>query len=573
MEGAPVNDRRRYGDGGPQDGGRGPYGQDPYGQEQQQYGQEQYGYDPYGTNGQDYDPYGEQGYDYQQGPGQGQGHGHGQGQPPGQGYGYDPYGRPYQQQAPQPQHGYAPQAPAPQQAPPAYDPYGPAADTGEQWSTQQMPQVPQQRPAPGPGPGQHQQREYHTEQFSFIEDEPEQAEDVIDWLKFTESRTERREEAKRKGRNRRTMLVVTLVFALIGCTGYLWWADKLPFVSGGTQNAAAAGDKRDVIVVHLRNTKGGGSSTALLVDNATTKKATTVLLPNSVALSTDDGGATTLGKSVEAEGAGATRDGIDRLLGSDTKGTWRLDTPYLELLVESLGGIQVNADTTVPATKKGDQPLVTKGAGQDLNGRAAVAYATYRAKGEPESKQLARFGAVMQGVLKKTPSDTSGAQEIVKTLGQIPDPSLTEGQLAASLAALAENAKSGAYDTKLLPVQRDGTLSAAQTESVVKDVLGGTVKNAEQAAEPRVSVQNATGSKALAEKAKIALVNGGFSYSGASTASAAQPATRITYGDDKQAEAAKEVARTLGLTDRAVKKGKTPASADIAVVLGQDFKG
>ncbi|WP_419994878.1 LCP family protein [Streptomyces boninensis] len=569
-----MNDRRRYGDGGPQDGGRGPYGQDPYGRDQygqQDYGQQQqeqqqYGYDPYGTNGQgyDHDPYGTngQGYDYQQGQGQGQ--------PPGQGYGYDPYGQqqPYQQ----------PPQQAPQQAP-VYDPYGPAADTGQQWSTQQMPQVPQQRPAPGhgpgpgPGPGQHPPREYHTEQFSFIEDEPEQAEDVIDWLKFTESRTERREEAKRRGRNRRTFLVVTLCVALLGCTGYLWWADKLPFVSGGTENAAAAGDKRDVIVVHLRNTKGGGSSTALLVDNATTKKATTVLLPNSVALSTDEGGATTLGKSVEAEGAGATRDGIGQLLGSKPKGTWRLDTPYLELMVESLGGIQVNADTTVPGAKKGDQPLVKKGAAQELNGRAAVAYATYRAKGEPEGKQLERFGTVMQGVLKKMPSDSSGARQIVKTLGQIPDPSLTEGQLGASLAALAEHAKSGAYATELLPVQQNGTLSAAKTERVVKDVLGGTVKNTDQAAEPRVSVQNATGTKALAEKAKVALVNGGFSYTGGSAAAGAQPATRITYGDDQQAEAAKEVARTLGLTDKAVKKGKVPASADIAVVLGRDFRG
>ncbi|NDZ75367.1 LytR family transcriptional regulator, partial [Streptomyces sp. SID10362] len=44
-------------------------------------------------------------------------------------------------------------------------------------------------------PGQREQApDYRTEQFSFIEEPDEDSEDVIDWLKFTESRSERREE-------------------------------------------------------------------------------------------------------------------------------------------------------------------------------------------------------------------------------------------------------------------------------------------------------------------------------------------------------------------------------------------
>ena len=75
--------------------------------------------------------------------------------------------------------------------------------------------------APGARPG-GQDAEYRTEQFSFIEEPDEDSEDVIDWLKFTESRTERREEAKRRGRNRVVALVVVLVLAVAGGVGYLW---------------------------------------------------------------------------------------------------------------------------------------------------------------------------------------------------------------------------------------------------------------------------------------------------------------------------------------------------------------
>ncbi len=107
--------------------------------------------------------------------------------------------------------------------------------------------VPQQaapsgsRPRCPPAPGAERdvrsgdERDYRTEQFSFVEEPDGDSEDVIDWLKFTESRTERREEAKRRARNRVVALVVTLVLVAVGGVGYLWYAGKLP----GTSSAGA----------------------------------------------------------------------------------------------------------------------------------------------------------------------------------------------------------------------------------------------------------------------------------------------------------------------------------------------
>ncbi|MFE9865837.1 LCP family protein [Streptomyces sp. NPDC005506] len=556
------------------------YGQPVYqqpGQQQQQ--QEQQQHQQPQQPQQQYDPYAQQG----------------QGQP---GYGYDPYAQqqpqqydPYASQQPQPQ----PQPQQPQQQVYGYDGYGydtgqqPAAvDTTAQWNIPQQAPIPTAAPASAPQQREREpefepepvvpeqrraDRDYGTGQFSFIEEPDEDSEDVIDWLKFTESRSERREEARRRGRNRMVALIVVVALVVVGGVGYLWSAGKIPGLGGSEkENTATTGpQKRDVIVVHLHNTKKGGTSTALLVDNVTTKQGTTVLLPNSLAVSDDEGNTTTLGKSVDDDGSNGTRESIDTLLGTDISGTWRLDTPYLENLVDLVGNIEVDTDTDVPDTKKGASPLVKKGASQTLSGRMAVAYATYRGPGEAETKQLMRFGQVMRGVLRKISDDPKAATVTVQTLAQILDPSLPERDLGASLAKLAEHAKVGDYKTALLPVQPDGTLTDAATESVVKDILGGTVKAPDQDAAVRVGVKNGTGDEDGTESARIRLVNGGYAFVGGGNTDTAV-SSEVVYKAAADKEKATQVAKTLGLPTSAVNQGKPAANADVSVVLGQDYK-
>ncbi|MFG2883363.1 LytR C-terminal domain-containing protein [Streptomyces sp. NPDC048297] len=564
------------------------------------YGGDQYeivGYDEYGrpvyqqvpaqqTPQQGYDPYGRQDYGYG---------GYDTGQQPPAAPSYDPYG---DQTPHDPRNPYVPYDPygtgAPQGSDP-YDPYGQAATSGQQPRvTGQSAHIPQQ-----PGPAQEAwpqpqaprspqpaedhssggEPDYRTEQFAFVEEPDGDSEDVIDWLKFTENRTERREEARRRARSRVIALLVVLALVAAGGVGYLWYAGKLPGLSSsgtkaGTATAAGA-QKRDVIVVHLHNTGKGGTSTALLVDNTTTKQGTTVLLPNSLALTDDSGSTTTLAKSVDDDGSSGTRDQLDTVLGTSIQGTWRLDTPYLQNLVDLVGNIEIDTDTDVPdpdAKKKGASPLVHRGKAQTLSGKMAVAYATYRAPGEAQNAQLERFGQVMQGVLRKISSDPSGATVTVQTLAQILDPPLTDKDLGTFLAKLADLAKGGDYRTALLPVQTDGTLSARTSDSVVKDILGGTAKSPDAGSAVRVSVQNATGVKDDTEKARVVLLNGGFTFLEGGTASGAQPASTVTYADAADKESASEVAKTLGLPAGSVRKGTVSSGADVLVVLGQDYK-
>ncbi|WP_046733214.1 LCP family protein [Streptomyces humi] len=548
------------------------YGQPVYRQipaQQQQQQQQQQTYDPYAGHGYGYDPYADGGR--HNAP-------YGTGQHPTPSYDTG-------QQAPVHDTGRQPPTPA-------YDPYDTAGQTGyapygqtaasgrQPRVAEQTAHIPQQAgPADEPAEARQGDRDYGTEQFAFVEEPDGDSEDVIDWLNFTENRTERREEAKRRARTRMVALVVVLALVAVGGVGYLWYAGKLPGLSssgakGGTTTSAAA-QKRDVVVVHLHNTSGGGTSTALLVDNTTTKQGSTVLLPNALALTDDDGTTTTLAKSVDDDGSSGTRDQLDTVLGTNIEGTWRLDTPYLQNLVELVGNIDIDTNTDVPdpdSKKKGEEPLVNKGKDQTLGGKAAVAYATYRASGEAQNAQLERFGQVMQGVLRKMSSDASAATTTVQTLAQILDPSLTDKDLGTFLARLADLAKGGDYKTALLPVQTDGTLSAQTSSSVVKDILGGTAKSPSAGSAVRVSVQNATGVKDNTEKARVVLVNGGYTFLEGGTASGTQPVSKVLYSDASDKENATEVAKTLGLDAKDVTKGTVGSGADVSVVLGQDYK-
>ncbi|MER5542863.1 LCP family protein [Streptomyces sp. NPDC002589] len=518
-----------------------------------------------------------------------------------QGYGYDPYATgqqppvpPYDSGRPAPgydpygaQAPYDPYATGPQHTA-GYDPYGQAASSGQQPRvTEQTAYIPQQAgPVEGPyAPARPEERrdederDYHTEQFAFVEEPDGNSEDVIDWLNFTENRTERREEARRRARSRIIALLVVLALVAVGGVGYLWYAGKLPGLSSSGSKpgagTAVGAQKRDVIVVHLHNTGKGGTSTALLVDNTTTKQGSTVLLPNSLDLSADDGSTTTLAKSVDDDGSSGTRDQLGTVLGTNIQGTWRLDTPYLQNLVDLVGNIDIDTNTDVPdpdTKKKSAEPLVHKGSGQTLSGKMAVAYATYRAAGESQDAQLERFGQVMQGVLRKLSSDPSAATITVQTLAQILDPPLTDKDLGTFLAKLADLAKGGAYKTALLPVQPDGTLSAKTSDSVVKDILGGTAKSPDTGSAVRVSVQNATGVKDDTEKARVVLLNGGFTFLEGGSASGTQATSKVVYSNASHKADAAEVAKTLGLPAGSVTQSTVSSGADVSVVLGRDYQ-
>jgi hypothetical protein len=552
---------------------QGPYGQGGQAYPQQAYQQPQahpqdtYSREPYPQEAWPQDPYGggRQGHP-QQGYVQ-----HGYYQQPG--HPQDPYGpggqggRPqeYQQQA----YVQDPYRQQPVQQPPVQQaPVQQAAPPAPPRQRSAAPAAAPARPA-GPAGGAHPDADdsYATGEFTFVDEAAEESEDVIDWLKFAESRSEVRAERRRRLRNRLLAVAVVLVLAAGGTGGYLWWSGKL----GGGPSAAAAAGGRQVNVVHLRDLQGK-VTTALLVDDASGQKATVLLLPDTLRLpASGDAASPTVGTGLDTLGPSGTRDGLATVLGAPVAGTWRLDTPYLTLLVAQLGGITVDTDAEVHSTD--GKVTVTAGKGTDLNGQAAALYATYQAPGEGRDAQLARFGQVMAAVIRAMPTDVTDATDDVRRMNAVLDPSLPEKALGGVLAGLAQQAKGGHLDVQTLKAKADGTLDQATAGQQVKTVLGGTVHAATSAATtPRVSVVNASGNEKLAAAVEVQVTNAGLEAVPSSTKSGAvQAASEIRYTDDSRAAAATSLAVTLGLKPGAVKKVSDPQNVDLVVVVGKDF--
>ncbi|MFE4361146.1 LytR C-terminal domain-containing protein [Kitasatospora sp. NPDC056800] len=558
------------------------YGQGAYGYQQQGY----QGYDGYQQGGQfpQQQPYEQQQYDHQ----------------------YDQYGQPvygqgtyvYQQQGyqgyqEQPYQAAAPvvteaQAPSQAQEPVQAEPAAAAAVAPAR------PRVPRPAAEPvpakaeppseqvagaragkagkagkgGKGGGKAPDDSYTTGEFTFVDEEAEETEDVIDWLKFAESRSEVRAERRRKLRNRLIGLGAVVALAAAGVGGYL-------FLTGGKPTAAAAAGGRQVNVVHLRDLQGKVSS-ALLVNDASGKKGTVLLLPDTLRLpGPGDPPVTTVGQSMDGIGASATRDGLSTVLGAPVAGTWRLDTPYLELLVSQLGGVRVDTNAETHEGGKPDGKLLSAaGKNTMLSGKAAVAYATLQNPGENRDAQLARFGQVMDALVRAMPTEFKDAKDDVHRMNAVLDPSLPEDALAGVLVQLSQQAKDGHFGTTALTVKPDGSLDEATAGKQVKDVLGGTVKSAAAGDAPvRVAVQDSSGNDAAAAAVQVQIVNSGLTFIPGGAKGAPQATSEIRYTDDARQGAAKSLATSLGLPDTVVKKvtGDTQ-NADLLVVLGKDYQ-
>ncbi|MEV7212430.1 LytR C-terminal domain-containing protein [Kitasatospora cineracea] len=411
---------------------------------------------------------------------------------------------------------------------------------------------------------------YTTGEFSFVDEQTEESEDAIDWLKFAESRSEVRAERRRRLRNRLVSLLVVVAVLASGGVGYLWWTGKF----GGGDDAATAVGGRYVNVVHLHDPQGK-VTTALLVDDEGGRKATVLLLPDTLQLpSNGDSATTTIGKAPSELGASATRDGLSSVLGAKVAGTWRLDTPYLLLLVSQLGGVRVDTNAEVREDNKADGKVLAP-AGKDvlLNGHAAVAYATLQAPGEKPEAQLARFGQVMAAVISTMPTTMPEATDDVRRMNMVADPSLPENALAGVLVNLAKQAKAGHLSTSVLTTKADGTLDDATAGKQVKDILGGTIGSAKgTGGSTRVTIVNASGNGTATAAAQVVVINSGMDPLPSSAKAPDQASSEIRYTDDAKQPAALTLATSMGLPDSAVKKVTEAQNADLVLVLGKDYQ-
>jgi anionic cell wall polymer biosynthesis LytR-Cps2A-Psr (LCP) family protein len=556
-----------------------PYGtqaQQPYGGYQQDgYQQDGYqqDYDPYATS---YDPYsgyqqqpqdpyygGQQGYQQQGGYPHQQATSYQQSaqQPPQHDTQQPPqqsFSTAYQQP---PQQAYAgPGAPA--QAASAEPPTGPRVPRQE---------APTARPGKGTGaaadrgaPGAGAKSRYSSDEFEFVDD-AEESTDVIDWVKFSETRGERRDERRRKLRSRALALVVVLVLAAGGTVGYLFATGK---IGSGASAAVPAADKREVIAVHLHDLNKNVYS-ALLISEPSPAKGVTLLLPGTLGVPQDAGnGLLALNTAVDSLGAYGTRTGINNLLGTDVSATWNIQTPFLQNLVDLLGGVKINSDVAVSLNGK---QVISPGQNNAVNGAAAMAFATYKAKGESDQAQLNRFGVMLQALITAMPTDPTTAASNITHMGAVEDPSLSDSALGALLAKLSTDAHGGAYSTETLPVLGNGTLGSGAA-GMVSGLLASKVSSQNGQTAARIQVIDASGNAKAAQYAQAAMTNSGYIVLPGTTKAESRSTSVIEYSDDTRLKDADALATTLGLPTSVVKKVTSAQSADLVVELGRDYK-
>lgn len=397
------------------------------------------------------------------------------------------------------------------------------------------------------------------------------------------SRRAAREQRRRRTRNRWVFLALVLVLVLLAGLVAVWWLGR--DTEPATTPPAPERTERTVTMTLARPNEPATSG-ALLIADPETASANAVLVPSRVFIEgpTPDGipfGETVLLGEVSAPGD-ALADTLDVIV----DGTWQLTSPELSALVDGVGGVLVDVDTDVLSDPGQGRQTVILAAGdqQLLNGPQAVAFAQYLAPDEPQEARLARFGQVVDQLMRQLPASQA---EIVDALTQAEAARQITGspeQLAAMLLAFGDVARDGDAGFQSLPTTPLETggprpafiVDSEGAEQLRQTVLSGSIPTGASGTGIEVYVENGVGAPGLEQNAADLLRADGYGFINGGNASAFNnKQTDILIPDTTPAslELGANVAATLGVPDSAVQTtSQGSATADVFVILGEDFK-
>jgi hypothetical protein len=284
-------------------------------------------------------------------------------------------------------------------------------------------------------------------------------------------------------------------------------------------------------------------------------------------------------------GLGTPGDALGITLDVLVDGTWRLTPDGLEALVDAVGPITVDVDVEVMGRSPSGAPVVVLPAGpnQQVDGAAAVAFASYRAPGEPEEARLARFSQVLSEVLSELPASTTDVTAALDALGPESRATLSRAQLADVLVALGDVDRADDLRMQALPVTPIETggpvpayaLDETQWASIRSTALAGSLPPQQPGGEVRVLVENGVGTPGIEQDAARMLRRAGFVFVNGGNANRfdyARTVVLIPDASQEQRDLGASVASALGVPASAVKL--SPAGqqvAEVIVIIGADF--
>ena len=366
--------------------------------------------------------------------------------------------------------------------------------------------------------------------------------------------------------------VVVGVLAVVAGVG--WVVTALPGSSSSSQLQAGATPGAD----HGRNvvlvlTDSAGTTVAAAVMNANARQATCVLTPRRLVVDVRGTGPAPLTAAFGAsDSAGAAA--VSDTLGVRVDGAWRLSSKGLTTLVDSMGGVRVDTATTF---NPGTGTLVDgKGPQTPLRGAAAAQFAIGGKGGQWESQRLARFHAVLDGILYALPDDADQRNRMLTRAGPELRSTLPREQFFRFVGDLHRHARAQHLEDAVLPVVQAAPERASGYDvdtAKFERLLDGPLADVRRPVKVLVEGDGGSGASPdevrsrLEAKQRLSVVSGGNAAGGSRTTIAA------TSDSPSAQSRAREVAEALGLpASSVVVERLRDATYDVLVRLGADFQ-
>lgn len=371
--------------------------------------------------------------------------------------------------------------------------------------------------------------------------------------------------------------LAVLAVVVVGVALVVWLTGR----EDDSSTSAGAGRTEQTLTMTLAAEGAPATSGALMIDDPANASAASVLVPSRLFVEgpTPDGipfGDTVLLGSDAAPGT-ALADTLDVIVDD----TWQVSDAMLSALVENVGGVLVDVDVDVV---KGGKIIVTAGDGQLLSGPQAVAYATYLGDGEVEEARLARFGNVVDQLMRKLPDSHDTLVDVFTQVDATEQATLSVDALADFAQSYGDIARGGDAAYQTLPTTvLDSTdklpaliVDPEGLERLRQGLLADSLPPNAGGDQITVLVQNGVGTPLLEQKAADKLRDEGYDfYNGGNANEFGRKQTLVLVPDSTEASLAlgASVAETLGVPQSSVQVSNLGQSvADVVVVLGADFK-
>jgi hypothetical protein len=390
---------------------------------------------------------------------------------------------------------------------------------------------------------------------------------------------EQRESQQRAAKQRWLVTGLAVVaVVVVGALLVLW-------LSGGEDDDAAPTDPgrtERTLTVTLAPDNEAATSGALMVYDVDNTSAGSVLIQSRLFVEGPTPEGIPFGETVLLGDDAAPGTSLADTLDVVVDDTWQVSDAMLAQLVDIAQGVLVDVDVDVI---DGQSIVVPAGDGQLLDGRQAVAFATYLGPDEVEEARLARFGQVLDQVIQRLPAERDALVAALQEVKATERSTLDVESLADFALGYGDIGRDGDTSYQSLPVDTLETggpkpslvVNLEGLERLHQGLLADSLPPDAGGDQISVYVQNGVGTPGLVEQdAATLLRDAGYDFiNGGNATTLERPETLVLIPDGGEASRSlgADVAATLGVPDTAVQVSDQGSSiADVIVILGEDFQ-